>query len=118
MIVFAFAKQPRFIKSDFFGGGVFGFIETGEEDRILAKFIVNGVYGMTELGIVFGWFEERRGCFRSLFEIVESNADFCWLREVTVAPEAFDSRSEGDGILSGRDSGFRMPGSYSSGYGN
>ena len=46
MVVFAFAEEPGFIKSDFFGGGVLGFIEAGKEDGILAKFIVDVVHSM------------------------------------------------------------------------
>lgn len=58
MVVFAFAEEPGFIESDFFRGGVFGFIETGEEDGIFAKFIVDVVHGMAQFGIVFCWLKE------------------------------------------------------------
>lgn len=52
MVVFAFAEEPGFVKRDFFGGGVLGFIEAGEEDGILAEFVVDVVHCVTKFGVV------------------------------------------------------------------
>ncbi len=61
VVVLAFLEEFDLLEGDFFVRGVFGFIESGEDDFVFAKFLVDGVDGGVEGGALDSWVEEARG---------------------------------------------------------
>lgn len=117
MVAFAFLEEPGFVEGDFFGGFVFGLGGAGEVDGVFAEFLIHGIDGFAEGGVVLRVLEKGEVDVFGLFEAGEGDADFGGFVEVAGFPEFEEAGADGDGVVGGVEAGFDGPGARVSGDG-